>query len=227
MRQSEQINELVTALAKAQGKITGALKDSENPFFKSKYADLASCWDAARDHLSANGLAVIQGTERGEPVSINWSTKNQKGDVTEFSVTGHELVIITKLMHSSGQWIESSLNLIPGEATPQGVGSCITYGRRYGLCAIIGIAQVDDDGNSSSMKGDYSGRPQGWKVQDTRKVTEYKDRILGLINEGKDLHAVDVWKEVKDDHDFATALWVVLPNPVKTMLKKAISEDGK
>jgi len=58
--QSEQINELATALAKAQGKITGALKDSANPFYKSRYADLASVWDACRAALSENGLAVVQ-----------------------------------------------------------------------------------------------------------------------------------------------------------------------
>ena len=60
MQTSEQINELAAALAKAQGEITGALKDSANPFFKSKYADLASCWDACRGPLSRNGLSVIQ-----------------------------------------------------------------------------------------------------------------------------------------------------------------------
>lgn len=205
MRQSEQINELVTALAKAQGKITGALKDSANPFFKSKYADLASCWDAARDHLSANGLAVLQLP----------------------SSTDTHIAVETILTHSSGQFISETLSMVPADFKPQTVGSVLTYLRRYGLSAMVGIAQVDDDGNTASSTGDDSGRPDKWKVQDTRKVTEYKERILSLINEGKDLHAVDVWKEVKDDHDFATALWVVLPNPVKTMLKKAISEDGK
>ena len=64
--QSDNIAELAAALSKAQGEITGALKDSSNPFFKSKYADLASCWDACRKQLAANGLSVIQTTQMTE-----------------------------------------------------------------------------------------------------------------------------------------------------------------
>ena len=65
MNQSESIAALAAALSKAQASITGALKDSANPFFKSKYADLASCWDACRKPLTDNGLAVIQTSEAG------------------------------------------------------------------------------------------------------------------------------------------------------------------
>lgn len=154
MNTSENINELATALAKAQGEITGALKDSANPFFKSKYADLASCWDACRGPLSVNGLSVVQTIMRGEPVTIRWETTDQEsGEVRQFSVDTVETVIVTMLMHSSGQWIRSNLPMIPRDASPQGVGSAITYGRRYGLTAIIGVAQVDDDGNQASGKG--------------------------------------------------------------------------
>jgi hypothetical protein len=128
MQSSESINELATALAKAQGEITGALKDSENPFFKSKYADLASCWDACREPLSKNGLSVVQPAEVDE----------------------QGVVVTTMLMHTSGQWIKSALRMIPKDGTPQSVGSGIAYGRRYGLTAMIGIAQVDDDGNAAS-----------------------------------------------------------------------------
>jgi ERF superfamily protein len=151
MQTSENINELAAALSKAQGEITGALKDSANPFFKSKYADLASCWDACREPLSKNGLSVVQTTMRGEPVTIRWETTDQEsGEVRQFSVDTVETVIVTLLMHASGQWIRSSLPMIPRDASPQGVGSAITYGRRYGLTAMIGVAQVDDDGNQAS-----------------------------------------------------------------------------
>lgn len=143
MQHSEQMNELATALAKAQGKITGALKDSANPFFKSKYADLAACWDACRDALSENGLAVLQPSEV---------------DDTGVSVT-------TLLVHSSGQWIQSTLKMVPKDGSPQSIGSAISYGRRYGLTAMIGIAQVDDDGNQASgrQNGAYAEphTPQG------------------------------------------------------------------
>lgn len=138
MQTSEQINELATALAKAQGEITGALKDSANPFFKSKYADLASCWDACRLPLSKNGLAV-----------------------TQFPMTeATETFLVTILMHSSGQWMRSSLEVRPKDDTPQAMGSALTYARRYALTAVVGVAQVDDDGNAASGKVTYgAGAP--------------------------------------------------------------------
>jgi hypothetical protein len=131
---SENLNELAAALAKAQGEITGALKDSANPFFKSKYADLASCWDACRAALSKNGLAVIQ------------------CPTTE--VTGTYLV--TTLLHSSGQWMRSSLIVSPKDDTPQAMGSALTYARRYALTAMVGVAQVDDDGNAASARSNQA-----------------------------------------------------------------------
>ncbi len=131
MNQSESINELAGALAKAQGEIKNALKDSTNPHLKSKYADLASVWHAAREPLSKNGLSVIQ------PVSGGPDT----------------ITVTTRLMHSSGQWIEDSFSMEPPRSpqqtvtgvTPQQVGSCITYARRYGLSAMVGVAPDDDD----------------------------------------------------------------------------------
>jgi hypothetical protein len=166
MQHSEHINELATALAKAQGEITGALKDSANPFFKSKYADLASCWDACRAPLSNNGLAVVQLTEKGEPVTVEWDKTDQKtGEVTSFKCNTYEQVIVTMLMHSSGQFIKSALALIPREVSEMGIGACITYGRRYGLAAMLGIAQVDQI-ESGDVKGGTQAyatsiKPQG------------------------------------------------------------------
>lgn len=130
MNTSENINELAAALAKAQGEITGALKDSANPFFKSKYADLASCWDACRLPLSKNGLSVVQGMQ---------------------VVEGH-LYLITRLLHATGQWVSSTTPVTPKDDTPQGMGSALTYARRYALTAMVGVAQVDDDANAASGK---------------------------------------------------------------------------
>ena len=131
---SENLNELAAALAKAQGEITGALKDSANPFFKSKYADLASCWDACRAALSKNGLAVIQ------------------CPTTEATGT----YLVTTLLHSSGQWMRSSLIVSPKDDTPQAMGSALTYARRYALTAMVGVAQVDDDGNAASARSNQA-----------------------------------------------------------------------
>jgi len=127
MVHSEQLNELAAALTKAQADMDGAKKSSANPFFKSKYADLSAVWDACREPLTKNGLSVVQ-------------TAGMEGD----SVT-----ITTMLLHSSGQWIRDTLTMKPKDTTPQGVGSTITYGRRYALSAIVGVAPEDDDGEAA------------------------------------------------------------------------------
>src|SRR5262245_42816044 len=130
METSEQIGELATALAKAQGSIQAAKKDSFNPHFKSSYADLASVWEACREPLSSNGLAVVQVPEAGEQ-----------------SVT-----VTTTLYHSSGQWIRSRLTVPVGQDTAQGIGSALTYARRYGLAAMVGVAPDEDDGNAAATR---------------------------------------------------------------------------
>ena len=129
--QSESIAALAAALSKAQGDITGALKDSSNPFFKSKYADLASCWDACRAQLSENGLAVIQTTD----------------------IIADRPVLVTTLAHSSGEWIKSITPILTKDDSPQAQGSGITYARRYALAAIVGLAQIDDDAEAAQGRG--------------------------------------------------------------------------
>jgi len=125
--QSAQLNELAAALAKAQGQIEGAKKDSLNPHFKNKYADLASVWDACRAALSSNGLAVIQ-----LPGSA-----------------GKDVMVTTLLLHSSGQFIRSRYVMPVSQPGPQGVGSAITYARRYSLAAMVGVAPEDDDATAA------------------------------------------------------------------------------
>ena len=128
---SDKIDKLATALSKAQSEMKGAEKKSINPFYNSGYADLHTVIESSFPHLTKHGLSVIQGNE------------SKPG---EFFVT-------TMLLHESGQWIKSKLKMPIEKATAQSVGSVITYGRRYGLSAITGIAQYDDDGNAVSSKG--------------------------------------------------------------------------
>lgn len=130
--QSDSIGKLGAALAKAQGLIGNALTDKSNPFFKSSYADLASCWGACKDALSKNELAVVQTHKLAE-----------KGDM---------VILKTVLIHSSGEFISGTLCVRPAKADPQGIGSATTYARRYGLCAMVGISPADDDGNAASGK---------------------------------------------------------------------------
>jgi hypothetical protein len=207
--QSPDIGALATALAIAQGKITGALKDSANPFFKSKYADLASVWDACRGPLSENGIAVIQTTD----------------------VDDQGVVIVTTLAHKSGQWVRGKLRMVPKDATPQGFGSAITYGRRYGLAAIVGVAQIDDDANAASGRNNSVTthaeptsteftNPQGekWTAKDTKKANEFAVKIQEAQMKGNDL--LELWDEVKTGGEtFAMAVWRGLPKSIKDEIK--------
>lgn len=133
------MNELFAAVSKMQGELRGAIKDSKNPFYKSNYADLGSCWDACREPLVKNGLCVIQ---------------------TTHIEAGGGIALKTMLGHSSGQFIESFYPINPVKNDPQGIGSAITYARRYALAAILGLHQTDDDGESATRpKKDYGIRP--------------------------------------------------------------------
>lgn len=140
MKKSESICDLAKALAQVQATLVPAKRDSTNPYYNSTYADLSSVWESCRETLAKNGLCVIQGNSIGAEKT---------------------LIVETILIHESGQWVQSELALPLSKADPQGVGSAMTYGRRYGLAAIVGIvADVDDDGNAASAKnGDGNVRP--------------------------------------------------------------------
>lgn len=122
---------LFEALSKFQSQLESASKDSVNPHFKSKYADLAECWNAIREPLGANGLAVSQ----------LLSYENDKYTLT------------TKLTHASGEFIESTMPLLLTKQDMQGLGAATTYARRFMLCSILGITQEDDDGETAVGRG--------------------------------------------------------------------------
>jgi hypothetical protein len=126
---STEISEIAKALSKVQSVLEGASKSSVNPHFKSKYSDLRSIWDSLRDILPENGLSVTQ---------------------IMSPIDGRDYMI-TMLMHTSGQWIKSVLPLMIEKVTSQGLGSAISYSRRYALAAIVGVYQEDDDGNAATF----------------------------------------------------------------------------
>jgi hypothetical protein len=138
MPQSDSIKELATALSKVQGELTYAKKDSANPFFKSRYADLESVWDACRDLLAKNGLSVIQ----------------MPGNYFE-----GRMWLVTKLCHTSGEWIEQEMSVPVTKPDAQGAGSALTYMRRYALAAFVGVVQADDDGNAASVQKPTAVKP--------------------------------------------------------------------
>jgi len=159
MEHSEQINELAAALAKAQGEMENVKKTSENPYFKSKYASLDAVWDTVRPILAKNGISVIQGPTRTE---------------------GSDVGVTTMLLHSSGQWIRSSLALPIGDKqTAQSVGSAITYGRRYGLSAMVGVAsEEDDDAQNISMPAKKKAEPKKPADDGKKKILDELKTIL-------------------------------------------------
>lgn len=156
---------LAEALAKAQGAFQTASKDKTNPHFGSKYADLASIMEACRGPLSENGLSFVQ--------VLN---NDDKG-----------VLVVTRLMHVSGEFIESPCWLPVAQKTPQGYGSAITYARRYGFATLIGIAsEVDDDGNAANGSGKPPA-PNGTSALKSRVVNpdtgevkrDHADMVMG------------------------------------------------
>jgi hypothetical protein len=127
MNKSENISELAKALSKAQAEMSGAKKSSNNPFFKSKYADLKEVIECVKEPFADNGLSFVQ-----FPISND-------------GFAGVETVI----MHSSGEWISNEYMLKVSKNDPQGMGSAITYARRYALQAACGVPSEDDDAESA------------------------------------------------------------------------------
>ena len=131
---SPEIKDLVSALAKAQGGMKPAVFNRINPHFKTRYADFTSCMDACRSALSDNGLAVMQTCE---------------------TIDG-KLNLVTMLAHTSGQWMKSEFPLIASKMDSQGIGSAMTYAKRYSLCGMVGIVadeEGDDDGEAAVGRG--------------------------------------------------------------------------
>lgn len=133
MNKSETIGALAKALSLAQSEMSGAKKGASNPFFKSKYSDLASVMEAIRGPLAEHGLAFVQTTRPSE---------------------GNGLIVETTLMHESGEWIAGELFVPAVKADPQSFGSALSYGRRYALQAIVGLESVDDDGEAAHGRGE-------------------------------------------------------------------------
>lgn len=139
MRTSSEVNLISTALIVAQSKIKHATKDAKNPHFKNDYATLEAVIDASKSALLEQDIAVLQG---------------MNGDV-----------LTTRLQHKSGQFFESDVRLVLSKQDMQGLGSAITYARRYSLAAMVNITQQDDDGNVASGRDTtprraVAGRPK-------------------------------------------------------------------
>jgi hypothetical protein len=190
---SRTIGKLAEALSKAQGAMSGALKDSTNPFFKSRYADLESVWSACRKPLSDNGLAIIQTTDYTEGVRI-----------------------ITTLVHSSGEWVQGVLPIMAKDETPQGIGSAITYARRYALAAIVGVYQTDDDAEAAQSAHRAAVDP---------RIKEYVDRLNKAFELGIDGPVLSIVEELSEDQELKVAVWGKLPSGMRAQIKDRLAQD--
>jgi len=190
---SPSIGRLSKALSKAQGAMQGAKKDSKNPFFRSTYADLYTVMETAKVPLAENDLAVVQLPQQTD---------------------GNTVSLITLLTHSSGEWIKSALTMIVqpkktkegfAHGDPQAIGSCISYARRYGLMAILGVCPTDDDGNSAS-NNQSTPAPKSRVVKkapakDTKKLVNELYGLLPQLRQVDEDAADKLDKYLETEHD--------------------------
>lgn len=141
IERSESINELTKALVKVQGEMPVVVKDAVNPHFRSRYASLEAVMGAVKGLLAANGCVVMQG-----------------GGIDR-SFERLFVTVETVIVHTSGEWVKNTVSMPIAKADPQGVGSGISYGRRYGLSPLLGIVDTDedDDGNAASHAPSVKG----------------------------------------------------------------------
>ncbi len=179
--QSDEINELASALSKAQSALEGAEKDAENKYYKSSYADLTSIWDACREALTSNNLAVIQTTQ----------------------IFDEELSLVTTLCHSSGQWVKSFYPVRPIKDDPQGLGSALTYARRYSLASIAGVApKGDDDDGEASVDHIKAPAPKKKPVMTgDMGLAELRKADHGLQSDIRACTDIDMFNILKDSKD--------------------------
>lgn len=197
MNQSESIKELAAALAKFQGEIsnpgnstTVTVKTKTGGQYNYKYAPLDEILNLVRPILSKNSLSVVQAP----------------------SGSGNDIIITTILLHSSGEWIEfPQLSLKADNATPQAAGSAITYGRRYALSAVLGIAsEDDDDGSGKGLETTGEDKPGTTQTTNTssnqspttqKLLSDKQVERLFLIGKARDVNEEAIRRSVKKDYN--------------------------
>lgn len=183
--------EFAKALVKFRSELKPAVKDANNPFFKSTYADLSSIIEASREPLAANGLSFVQVVHDGEAAKVE-----------------------TLIVHESGQWMScGTVSIMPAKRDPQGFGSAIKYARRYSLESALGIPTEDDDGNEASRP---SSKPKALPVtapaptQSTEPMDYYWYDFKGLVMDKDKLEYLKRRECVKDA---SNGLWFA-PQPL-------------
>lgn len=201
------MKQIASAFVKAQAAFGPALKTSNNPFFKSKYADLSVVIEAVIDALHANGIALIQECHESE--------------------TG--VTVQTLFIHESGEFIGcGKLHVPAGKEDPQGYGSALTYARRYSLMAACGIAPEDDDGNAAKAPqkpatGARAATTEAFDRCDPEEqkfLRELAEDIRGLLGLPDVAAAVEKLEGSNLDSDEKTAIWSLFDSKERAAIKK-------
>jgi len=207
MNKSESIAALSAALATAQGEVENASKNAKNPHFRNNYADLAEILNTVRPVFSRHGLSLVQMPSFSDGVCH----------------------VETLLTHASGEWISNTASAPVGKLDAQGVGSAITYLRRYSLAAFCGIAQEDDDGNAASQReakpaakpapkpvGDVHDNTLDWEdllpaVEGVEQLNSAQSRPLYKALEGSLKMAQTASEAAHWAHENAAEIWKLHP----------------
>lgn len=199
MRFSDQTDKLIPALASIQNRVE-VKKNKTNPHHKNKYADLEAIVDAISPELDGQGLMFIQ-------------------TLDDENLAPGQVLIITRIVHvASGQWLESRFRMDARAATPQDLGSAVTYARRYSLVTILGLTPEDDDGNKASGHKPSSRPSAAQKVAPAvstgaPSIASLKTEISKLVR-GKEPEAVRQalgfsWTSATDPHQLANAIEIL------------------
>lgn len=189
-------NKLFEALAKMQGALDNAKKESDNPYFKSKYADLATCLQTAKKPMADNGLSISQ----------------------HCTFDGQFVQCVTILGHSSGQMMISTLMIPVAKKDAQGIGSSITYARRYALSSIIGLTQKDDDGEGAVGRTEKDAET---KWEKTAKKSQE------ILRNAERLDQQETWRMTNEGVVFKTkdGNWMSLDNVELKDLEKMLNME--
>lgn len=176
MRTSDSIKHIAPALLAAQKQMTFAATNSTNPHFRNKYAGLPQVIDAIKGPLNDNGITFIQ------TPSIP-------------AIDDVRLVLVTRLLHESGEWIEDTAICPMPKQDPQGLGSAMTYLRRYSLAAICGLYQDDDDGEAAK----FDPAPHIKEIKSCESMTALKDLWMEIYKVAQvDKSALRILEAEKD-----------------------------
>ena len=199
----QDIGAIAKALAAAQAEMSNPGFDSSNPHFKSKFASLAAVRNAVVPTLAKHGIAVVQDVQTVE----------------------NGVACYTLLLHESGQRLTLGPLVMPAsKSDAQGFGSASTYARRYALQSVACVVgDDDDDGNAAvaSAPSAWKSDPRGdlGKSVDTKVVNKWAKAIIDQIDNPSRI--VEIWDEVKADHDLAVAVWAALPKSARDRVKDA------